>query len=601
MKRILHLITVAVGFGLLHALPLQAGDYGEKYENYPVDAGYKHAPREALEAWRDRKYGMRIVWGVYSILGVQASWPLTGGSGQFGEKYQALYKDFNPTDFNGDRWAELMKRSGFKYFTFVTKHHDGFAMWDTKTKVKKRFIQSGPQAGRIEDCDLHYDMMETPFGRDILKELIDATRERGISTGLYFSHADWYDADFRLDKWNPHRDPNYSRQTDPEGWKRFIARHREQVRELLTNYGNVEQFVWVLCFVIYNMAGIASYDPKAENYKPVEWVLKSLIDTVAKGGNFMPMLGPDAKGNFQPVAVERLERVGRWLAVNGEAIYQTRPYWTWNDGDSIRYTRSKDGRTVYAICLKWPGRELKLVKVRAREGSPIRMLGFDQPLAWRQDPSGLTVEIPDRLDDERQRPCELAYAFKIEPEAPVNPAAVAVPGYASGLEYRYYEGAWEAMPEAIATVPFKVGTTAKFDLSAADRKVGYAFDYRGGIRIDQEGDYTFYTTSKAGSRLKVAGTTVVDNDCSDIRFGFPRPHEAKGLITLKHGVHPIHLMFYTDRFTPEPFLRVEYEGPGLARREVPAEVLYHPTPVSSVPAMIEQPRKEPGNLLALTL
>ena len=128
----------------------------------------------------------------------------------------------------------------------------------------------------------------------------------------------------------------------------------------------------------------------------------------------MPMLGPDAKGNFHPVAVERLERVGRWLAVNGEAIYKTRPFRNWNDGDNIRFTRSKDNKAVYAISLKWPGRELKLRKVRAREGSQIRMLGYDVPLAWRQDQDGLSIELPARLQDEHDRPCELAYAFKIE-------------------------------------------------------------------------------------------------------------------------------------------------------------------------------------------
>ncbi|MCX6924134.1 MAG: alpha-L-fucosidase, partial [Verrucomicrobia bacterium] len=316
------------------------------------------------------------------------------------------------------------------------------------------------------------------FGRDILKELIDATRKRGISTGLYFSHADWYDADFRLDRWNPHRDANYSKQTDPEGWKRFVARYREQVRELLSNYGKVDQFEWDLCFpesawpdvvdtvkmarqlqpgvlmrdrgigmygdimtpemwipqanpdqaqakgqgqivdkpwqVIIHMAAQFSYDPKAENYKSAEWVLTSLIDIVSKGGNFMVGIGPDGTGKFHPVAVERLERVGRWLAVNGEAIYGTRPYRTWSDGNDIRYTRSKDWRTVYAISLKWPARELKLRNVRAREGSQVRMLGVDQPLAWRQTQDELRIEIPEGFQDERHRPCELAYAFKIE-------------------------------------------------------------------------------------------------------------------------------------------------------------------------------------------
>jgi alpha-L-fucosidase len=521
MKRLFTLIAIAAGIVSCDAWPALAGDYGEKYEDYPVDAGYRHASPEALEAWRDRKYGMRIVWGVYSMLGVQASWPLAGASGPFRAKYQALYQEFNPTDFVGDRWAELMQRCGFRYFTFVAKHHDGFAMWDTRTKVKKRFVESGPKAGQIEDCDLHYDIMETPFGRDILKELVDATRKRGISTGLYFSHADWYDADFRLDRWNPHRDASYSRQTEPEGWKRFVARHREQVRELLTNYGKVDQFEWDLCFpesawpdvvetvklarrlqpdvlmrdrgigrygdimtpemwipqanpdqepakgqgqtvdrpwqVIYNMAGIASYDPIAENYKSAEWILSALIDTVAKGGNFMPMLGPDAQGSFHPVAVDRLEQVGRWLEVNGEAIFKTRPCRTWNDGENVRYTRSKDNRFVYAISRKWPGRELTLREVRAREGSPIRMLGVDQPLVWRQDRDALVIGIPEPLQDERRRPCGMAYAFRIEPTPPAHTAgSAAVSGHLSGLGYEGPGLARQVVPVEVLCHPAPV-------------------------------------------------------------------------------------------------------------------------------------------------
>ena len=190
-----HAVIAAVATSWAVGIPgparVIAGDYGEKFESYPVDAGYKHASPEALDAWRDRKYGMRIVWGVYSRLNVEASWPLTGfrtsdDLPQFRAKYQQLYKEFNPTDFSGEGWAELMQRCGFKYFTFITKHHDGFAMWDTKAKVKKRFIQSGPKAGQIEDCDLHYSIMETPFGRDILKELVDATSSAGYPPGSIF-------------------------------------------------------------------------------------------------------------------------------------------------------------------------------------------------------------------------------------------------------------------------------------------------------------------------------------------------------------------------------------------------------------------------------
>ena len=187
-------------------------------------------------------------------------------------------------------------------------------------------------------------------------------------------------------------------------------------------------------------------------------------------------------------------------------------------------------------------------------------------------------------------------------EGVAAPAPVAVPGHLSGLEYRYYEGAWESLPQAIVSVPFKVGTHGRFDLSVADRKVGYAINYSGSLRIDRDGEFVFYVTSDAGSRLVIAGKTVVNNDCSNIRFGFPTPHEAKGTIALKQGLHAVHLIFYTDRFTPEPFLRVEYEGPGIARQVVPAEVLYHPAPVprSSQPA-VPKPSQGPSAMLNLTL
>ena len=197
-------------------------------------------------------------------------------------------------------------------------------------------------------------------------------------------------------------------------------------------------------------------------------------------------------------------------------------------------------------------------------------------------------------------PVAVSLASADESAAAPTPGAVA--GHAFGLEYRYFEGAWEAMPEAMVAVPFKKGITPRFDLAAADRKVGYAFDFRGRLRIEPAGDYTFYTTSDAGSRLKVAGKTVVDNDCSRIVFGFPSPHEAKGTVALKQGLQEVSLVFYTDRFTPEPFLKVEYEGPGIARQVVPAEVLYHPAPVprSSQPAAPER-SQGPSAMLNLTL
>jgi alpha-L-fucosidase len=439
-----------------------------------LDPRYKHASPEAYERWRDLKYGLRIHWGIYSQYGFEASWPVLKMSNGKKQEYFDCYKRFNPTRFDAEEWMRLFERCGLKCFAFTTKHHDGFSMWDTKTRVTRRVNWAAPGGPKIEACDLAYSIMETPFKRDVIEELLDAAHRHGIAADLYFSHIDWFDADFRMDQWNPLRDKTYTPQTDPEGYARFARRHREQIREILSTYGPVDmlcldmalpEFCWpdiketvlmarrlqpdVLMrergigaygdyttpenwvpasegqtdkrvdrpwMVIYTLSGQFAYDPVASRYKPGSWILSNLIDIVAKGGNFMPSIGPDATGRFHPAAIEQLEYVGDWLRVNGEAIYATRPWKHYKEGETIRFTRSKDHQYVYAVSLQWPGKELCLKQVRPREGSKIFLLGARNPLAWRVDSArGLVVEIPEHLQAEQDRPCRQAYAFKIEP------------------------------------------------------------------------------------------------------------------------------------------------------------------------------------------
>jgi len=131
----------------------------------------------------------------------------------------------------------------------------------------------------------------------------------------------------------------------------------------------------------------------------------------------MVAIGPDADGQWHPKALEALNYAGDWLRVNGEAIYATRARagQLWKEGEHIRFTRSKDKRTYYAISMNhWPGKELVLKTVRAKAGSEMRMPGYDKPLAWRMDKEGLVIELPQALQAEANRPCKQAWAFKIQ-------------------------------------------------------------------------------------------------------------------------------------------------------------------------------------------
>jgi alpha-L-fucosidase len=420
------------------------------------------------------------------------------------QSYNQAYKTWNPSEFDADAWMNLCQEGGLKMFAFTSKHHEGFSMFDTHTHVRQRANWTAQGGPTIEDCDLAYSIMETPFRRDVVEELTSAAHKRGIKIDLYFSHPDWYDADFRPYGWHPLQVPSSPKLwdwradggTDQDFWdslkKRFagnlvvvpdptpqqvdrmVTRHRAQLTELLTHYGTIDMMcldifwgpkVWpqmretimkmrelqpdvmlrargignygdyytpegfvpaskeatkMPWFVIYPLGTSFSYEKDPSKYKGTGWIVHNLIDATAKGGNFMVGIGPSGQGSFHPTAIEQLKETGRWLKVNGQGIYATRARegTLWMEGDTLRFTRSKDNRTVFCFALEWPGKTLVIRSLQPHEAGKVELLGYPKPLVSHWDPDrGLVITIPEDLQSESNRPCTYAWGFRISRSA----------------------------------------------------------------------------------------------------------------------------------------------------------------------------------------
>ena len=196
---------------------------------------YLKATPDNMKWWQEARFGLFIHWGPVSLKGTEIGWSRGGerrgrnGTGSISaEVYDNLYKEFNPVKFDASEWVDIALAAGMKYLVFTSKHHDGFSMFGSGV------------------TDYTITSPESPFGRDVVKELADACHKKGLRFGLYYSPVDWYHPDYRTDR--------------HDSYKRFM---HDQVRELCTGYGQLD-ILWFDGLQIHPMSGSggeAFYDP----------------------------------------------------------------------------------------------------------------------------------------------------------------------------------------------------------------------------------------------------------------------------------------------------------------------------------------------------
>ena len=397
--------------------------------------------------WRDAGFGMFIHWGAYAVpAGVYKGTEVKG----IGEwimhtakipipEYEGFVAQFNPVKFDAKKWVDIAKQAGVKYIVITSKHHDGFSLWDSQVS--------------------EYDIMDAaPFKRDILKELNDACKAEGIRLCFYHSIMDWHQPDAESKKDYPHQNtenPDWSkyRETylkpqikelitkynpgvmwfdgewipewteeqgkdlyqfiknlDPEmiinnrvGKGRKGMQGMNATEDAAGDFGTPEQEIlegtseydWESCMTMNDTWGFKTND---HNWKPADKLIANLIDVAAKGGNYLLNVGPTAEGLIPGESVKRLKEMGKWLKMNGEAIYNTKSRKNYKEGDHYKFTVSKNDQYTYVIADQFSGATATIKDIAPKSGSDIHMLGVKKPLAWTQLSNGdYLITLPKKL------------------------------------------------------------------------------------------------------------------------------------------------------------------------------------------------------------
>ncbi len=458
---------------------------------------------DRLEWFRDQGFGLFIHWGVDSQLGSVISHSLVGASEDYQERFFTdLPKTFDPRRFDPQDWAVLAKLAGIRYAVFTTKHHSGFCMFRTATT--------------------NFGIMETAFHRDVTGEIFTAFREQGIAPGVYFSPDDFH--------WLHEHGIPIQRNVpavSPEHNPQLLAYDQAQVRELLTQYGPISviffdgpaaglrDVAWKIQPEIVVTRGALQtpeqyvpgiplegawesnltmgtqwqYKPTNEVYKSGTQLIKTLVETRAKGGNLLLNVGPKPDGELPIEQESRLREIALWMFVNSECIYSVRPWVITNEGD-IWFTKKKDSDTLYAIVATpdpWKfgePRDFVLHSVRSSGATQVSVLGQNgkvleyQPAViprttWRQESDGLHIRAirAQRLYNNREWP---------------NPVVLKITGAQAAMTPPLVEtrsAVWD--PSAHA---FRLTGMLRSLGSAPGVEVGFEYQHIRGMDVDERSE-----------------------------------------------------------------------------------------------------------------